>query len=100
MAAKAATLQQISKPMSYILTDVLNIAYTDCIATVLGKYAVIDRSDGYGRKPLRSRSISLNYQQKAAGLPRISDLWLILQLKYSKSPKVSQCQIVLANVLC
>jgi hypothetical protein len=51
LPAKAATLLQISEPMSYILTEVLNIAKTDFIATVIGKYAVIGRSYGYGFEP-------------------------------------------------
>jgi len=47
MPAKAVTVLQISEPMSQILTEALNIAYTDDIATGIGKYAVIDRSYGY-----------------------------------------------------
>jgi hypothetical protein len=54
MPAKAVTLLQISEPMSHILTEALNIAYTDNIATGIGKYAVINQSYGYVLKPYQS----------------------------------------------
>jgi hypothetical protein len=53
MPAKAATLLQISESMSYILTDVLNIAFTDFIATVISQYAVIHQSYQYGIEPFQ-----------------------------------------------
>jgi len=51
----------------------------------------------------RSFPVHLNFDQtpaKAVGLPRISEPCLILYLKYSIFPRVSQCQMGLANVLC
>jgi len=51
--AKAAALPRISEPVSQVPTNVLNIAQTDFISSGIGKYAVINRSYGYGLKPFR-----------------------------------------------
>jgi len=63
MPAKAATLLQISEPMSHILTEVLNIAQTDFIATGIGIYMVIDQLNRYVLKAFQSTWTSIKYQQ-------------------------------------
>jgi hypothetical protein len=53
MEATAATSLQLPEPMSDILTEELNIAQTDLIATVIGKNAEIDQSYGFGLEHFR-----------------------------------------------
>jgi len=49
---------------SHNLTEVVNIVYTDCIATGIGKYAVIDWSYGYVLNRVLCTWTSIKCQQK------------------------------------
>jgi hypothetical protein len=62
--ANVVALARISDYKSHIPTDLLHVAYTNCIATGIGNIVVIDQTNRYVCMPLRSTETLNKWQQR------------------------------------